>query len=298
MLHNLDLEHHRPPLPGHKNPVVLRVVSDPIQDRLVINPLLYGQQSFQVDPCDNLTVLWRNPRNHFRVPDIRINLPFDELQLIELANDFASVFHHDMTRFSKSFRIAKAQRRRPIAGNQFLPRTSHAPALPRVGKALHHLQAESVIDETDMRLPGPLVNIGTPIHDPLAKIFRRQIATLQYPSRFWSNRQDRRVPTDSDSFIKYSVEIEKAFRVTVSRMRERRHYPVPVDRRSLRMIPAKQQCRDDKSQQNFAQGIRSNQHWRKPEYTGNRSPSGHSPTENPNVPARSCKRLDATPLAS
>src|SRR6267154_6543423 len=208
----------------------------------------YGRQSPQVDPCDNVTAPRRNPRNHFRVPDIRINLPLDQLQLIELANGFASFFHNDMTRFPKSLRIAKAQRRRPIAGDQFLRRPRHAPDLPGVGKSLHHLQAESVIDETDVRLPGPLVNIGTPINDPLAEIFGRQIMTMQYPSRLWSNRQDCRVPVDSDSFIKYSVEIEKTFRVAFGRMRRRRHYPVPIDRRSVRMIPAKPQNRDHKSQ--------------------------------------------------
>jgi hypothetical protein len=71
---------------------------------------------------------------------------------------------------------------------------------------------------------------------------------LQYPSRFRSNRQDRGVPIDSDSFVEYSVEIEKTFRVALGRMRKHCHYPVPVDRRSVRIAPAKQQRRDHKSQ--------------------------------------------------
>src|ERR1700675_4240877 len=122
-----------------------------------------------------MAILWRNPRDPVRVPDVRVDLAFDELELVELANDFAPVFHHEMSGFPESVGIAKAQRSGTVAGDQLLRRASHAPSFSRVRELLYELQAESVVDKTHMRLPRPLVDIRTPIDDSLAEVFGREI---------------------------------------------------------------------------------------------------------------------------
>jgi len=55
--HNLDLEDSRPLLAGHKQPVMLGVVGDSVQDGLGIDLLIVGQDAGQVDPGDDVPVL-------------------------------------------------------------------------------------------------------------------------------------------------------------------------------------------------------------------------------------------------
>src|SRR5271165_4767736 len=187
-----------------------------------------------------MAILWRNPRDPVRVPDVCIDLALDELEFIELANDFALVFHQDMTGFPKSFGVAKAQCGAAVAGDQFFRRASHSPSLSSVSKLLHDPQAEPVIDETDMRLPSPLVEVRAPVDDPLAEIFRRQIVTLQYLSCFRRDGHHSGVPIDAGALVKYSIQVEKPFGVTLGRVRVRCHYLVAVDRCGVRIAAAEQ----------------------------------------------------------
>src|SRR5258706_12753153 len=99
-----------------------------------------------------------------------------------------------------------------------------------------------------MRLPCPLVNILSPIHNSLAEIFGREIVSLQYFSGFGCSSHYRGLAANADSLIEYSVEIEEALGITVGRVRIRCHDLVPVDGRSVRksagMVKQEQCCLD------------------------------------------------------
>src|SRR5260221_7985499 len=47
---NLDLENQRPPFPGDKQPVVLRVICNSVQNRFGIVLLVCRQQAREIDP--------------------------------------------------------------------------------------------------------------------------------------------------------------------------------------------------------------------------------------------------------
>src|SRR5580704_18223405 len=96
VLNDFDLEYRWPLLPGNEKPIVLRIVSDSIENRFGIDHLIGRQQTCEIDPRDYVPISWRNPRDHVRVPDVRVNLAFDELKFIELLDDLAAIFHQDV----------------------------------------------------------------------------------------------------------------------------------------------------------------------------------------------------------
>src|ERR1700722_6346310 len=145
------------------------------------------------------------------MPDVGINLALDELELIELPDDFAAILYHDVSRFLEGGRVAEAQDGSAVARNELVRRMRHAPSLSQVSKLLQNLQREAVVYETDMRFPGPLVDVPAPVNDALAEVLRRQIVALQNPSGFWSDGQHRGAPLDSNAFVEYSVQIKEAF---------------------------------------------------------------------------------------
>jgi hypothetical protein len=184
VLDYLDFEYRWPLLAGDKEPVVLGIVGDSIENGFGIDHLIGRQQSGEVDPGDYVSIARRNPRDHIRMPDVRVNLAFDELKFVQLVDDLAPVFHENVTRFPKGIGIAKAQGGSAIAGDELFRRASHAPTFSCVRELLHRLQAEAVVDETDVRCLCPLVDVRPPVDDPLAEIFRRKTAILQRLSCF------------------------------------------------------------------------------------------------------------------
>src|ERR1700684_3859137 len=60
------------------------------------------------------------------MPDISVNLALYKFQLIELINNPAPVFHKDLTSFSESVGVPKAQRCGAVARNQLFRRQRQA----------------------------------------------------------------------------------------------------------------------------------------------------------------------------
>src|SRR5580704_7039584 len=99
VLNDFDLEYRWPLLPGNEEPIVLRIVSDSIENGFGIDHLIGRQQACEVDPGNYVPISGRNPREHVRVPDVRVNLAFNELEFIELLDDLAAVFYENVTGF-------------------------------------------------------------------------------------------------------------------------------------------------------------------------------------------------------
>src|ERR1700733_1390767 len=209
----LNLEYRWPLLPGDEDPIMLRIVSNPVENRFGVDPLGRRHQAGQVNPCDYMSVRRRNPSDHIRVPDIRVNLAFDELQFIEIVDDFVSVRYENVAGFLKSFGIAKAERRAAVAGNDLLSSASHTPAFSGVSELLHRLEVGAVVNEADVRLPRPLINVRTPVHNPFAEILRRYFAVLDCITSARIDSHHCGVPTDSGAFIKHTVQVEESFGV-------------------------------------------------------------------------------------
>src|ERR1700722_15574602 len=124
-----------------------------------------------------MTVLRRDSRNSVGVPDICVNLVLDEFELIEVVNDLAGVFDHDVEGFLESVWISEPEGCGPIASDEFRSVVSHAPSFAGVGELRDRLECETVVDETDVRRPCPLENVRSRVDDPLPEIFRRKIVT-------------------------------------------------------------------------------------------------------------------------
>ena len=91
----------------------------------------------------------------------------------------------------------------------------HAPALAGVGESFDLAQAEAVVDEADMRRPGPLVEVGSPIDDALAEVLRWDFLTLQGFSGFRLGMTLIAELPVIPVLVKQAVEIEEAFGVAV-----------------------------------------------------------------------------------
>ena len=58
----------------------------------------------------------------------------------------------------------------------------HAPTLTGVCEGLDLAKREAVVDEADVRLPGPFVDIRSPVHDALTEVLRWQVYLLDGPA--------------------------------------------------------------------------------------------------------------------
>ena len=134
----------------------------------------------RIDACDPV-----------RVPDVGIDLALDKLQFVERVDGRRTVLHHNVTNFPEGFRVAKAKRRAAVAGDDLFCGARHTPAIAVVAQLLNRPKAEAVINKADLRLPRPLVDVGAPIDDPLAKILRRQLALLNRFAGFGLDGEQR-----------------------------------------------------------------------------------------------------------
>ncbi len=73
-INHLDLKHRRPLLPRYKQPIMLGVIRDAVQHRILIDPLARRHQPGQINPADHMPIPRRYPRNPVRMPHIGINL--------------------------------------------------------------------------------------------------------------------------------------------------------------------------------------------------------------------------------
>ena len=118
------------------------------------------------------------------MPDVRVDLSLDVFELVELVDLRRSVFDDDVSDFLEGVGIAETEGRGAIAGDDLGCGAGHAPALAGVGEALDLSEGEAVIDEADVRLPGPLVEVGAPVDYALAEILRREAESLYGFARF------------------------------------------------------------------------------------------------------------------
>jgi len=133
---DFHFKYHRPLLASNEKPVMLWVISDSVEDRLGVHHLIVGQQSGEIDPGNDVSVLWRNSSDHVGMPDIRVDLAFDKLEFIEVIDGDVALFDNDVARFLEGSRIAEPQRSAAIAGDEFSGGTRHTPALAGVRKLL------------------------------------------------------------------------------------------------------------------------------------------------------------------
>src|SRR4029077_13139452 len=130
---NLDLKQLRPQLSGHKQPVARRVVRDAVQYRIWVRQFAPVDQSGQIDPTQYLPCPWRDARDLFAVPDVRVDLIVDVFEFVQLLDRMSSlVGHMNATLLAKILRIEKAQISRSIAQDQLLAVVRQAPALALV----------------------------------------------------------------------------------------------------------------------------------------------------------------------
>src|SRR5579875_3058348 len=85
---HLNLEKSGPELSGHKQPIVRRVVSNPIQHRIPAAYLDRRQQSPQLNGAQHAPVCRRDANNLICHPHIGINFTVNVLELIQLSTGF------------------------------------------------------------------------------------------------------------------------------------------------------------------------------------------------------------------
>ncbi len=169
---------------GHCFPVTKRrsrlaSYAMPFSTDSCVDLLIVRQQAGEIDPGNHVSVVRIDACDPVRVPDIGVNLTLNKLQLVQLVDDRVPILHQDVVGFFEAIRVAKAKRRRAIAGDELFGGARHAPALTAVIELLNRPKAEAVINKADLRLPRPLVDVRPPIDDPLSKILRRQRELLQ-----------------------------------------------------------------------------------------------------------------------
>lgn len=93
----------------------------------------------------------------------------DEFEFIELINNLAPALHEDLTSFLKSVGITKAYCSGAVTCDEFGCCACSAPTLACIRESGHRSQGQAVVDNADMRRPGPLKNVRSPIHNSFAE---------------------------------------------------------------------------------------------------------------------------------
>jgi hypothetical protein len=131
-----------------------------------------------------VAVEWGDAGDAVGVPDVRVDLSLDVLELVKLVDPEWSVFYYDVADFLEGIGIAKPEDSGAVAGDDLGCCMGHAPALAGVGEAPDLSQTEAVVDEADVRFPGPLVEVRTPIDYALAEELLGQVEPLDGFSGF------------------------------------------------------------------------------------------------------------------
>jgi len=239
---------------------VLGVVGDAVEDGFFVDHLIGGQQSAEVDPGDNVAVAGRDAGDAVVVPDVRINLALDVLQLVEFLDRSSRVPDDNVASLCESRRVAETERRAAVAGDDFAIGAGHAPALAGVLELLDRPQREAVVDEADMRLPGPLVDVRAPVDDTFAKILRRQCRVLADLPGGGVDRHQLRVAFEARAFVEKAVEVEEALRVAARGVRILRNDLVAVDRSGGVAGRRRQGGAEDEAGENIVQAERKGAH--------------------------------------
>ena len=96
------------------------------------------------------------------VPDVGVDLALDVFEFVEVGDAFLAIVDDDVADFGEGFGVAKAECGGAVAGDEFGGSVGHAPAFAGVGEGLELAEGEAVVDEAEVGLPGPLVDIRAP----------------------------------------------------------------------------------------------------------------------------------------
>src|SRR5438067_958975 len=103
------------------------------------------------------------------MPDIGIDLALDVFQLVKILHRASVIPDRDRVPHLESDRIPEGKRCRTVARDDLSRGPGHAPSLAVVGELPDRSEREPVIDEAGMRLPCPLVEVRSPIHDAFSE---------------------------------------------------------------------------------------------------------------------------------
>ena len=176
---DLDFEQFWPKLSPNKKPISGRVISNAVKNGARAFKFALVDDSAQVDPPEDLSGARRDANDSLSLPDIGVDLTVDVFQFVQIVDRPAGLIGNmDASCLAKRFRIEKAEIRSSLAHNQVCAIMSQTPSFARVCKRSQQREAEAIIDEALVSLPGQLNQVAAPIREPLAKILRGHVVFL------------------------------------------------------------------------------------------------------------------------
>ena len=108
-------------------------------------------------------------------------------------------------------RIKKPQGRGAVRKDDALSVLRQTPPLACIRKSSQKFEAETVVDQRDMALPGQLDQRASPVGQPLAEVLGH-ILELQDAPRLNVFHPQRRVPLKPGAFVQMAVQIDQPLR--------------------------------------------------------------------------------------
>ena len=149
-------------------PIVIR---NPIEHCIAILPHAWGTQPGQIDPLKHRTRCRRNSGNPVGLPYIGIYFSVNIFQFVEIQDRLATICDSNLPYFLECRRIQQVKDRSTIAQNQVLTVMRQPPAFPWVAKGPDEPEAETIVDEANMRLPRQLNQIAAPVREAFTEVF-------------------------------------------------------------------------------------------------------------------------------
>ncbi len=208
-----DLEDGGPLFAGDEDAIVFGVKGDAVEDGLGVDALRVGEESGEVDPGDDVAVAGRDAGDAVGVPDVGVDLAVDPLELVELVDDLLAIVDENVAGFAEGVGVAEAEVGGAVAGDEFGGGAGHAPAFAGVGELLEEAEGEAVVDEADVGLPGPLVEVGSPVDDALAEDLGWRLGVLDDFPGGGLRDEDGGVAGEAGALVEEAVEVEEAFGV-------------------------------------------------------------------------------------
>src|SRR5204863_7505801 len=109
----------------------------------------------------------------------REELAANVFELVQPRHRHAGISHNGAAPLGEGLRIEKAKRRRAVAHDERAIVVRQTPAFAPVAERLLRSERRAVVAEGDLRPPRQLKEVVVPDRDPLAEIFRREIASLK-----------------------------------------------------------------------------------------------------------------------
>src|SRR5689334_22322206 len=159
-----------------------------------------------------MPVLRVDCRDSVVVPDVGVNLAVHEFEFVKLSDGRFSVHDCDGFCHPKAVRIEKSKAIRAVAQNKRAAVGSEAPAFAVVLKLPDLFKAPRVVDETELMLPGELVNLVVQQGDAFGEIRQRDVDFLQYLSALQLDVSQTRATFLPRALEHFAVEIDETLR--------------------------------------------------------------------------------------